>query len=308
MPIKALACLLLLCTALAARATCPPSLEPPSTEALQAAQARAQDRGLLWRISKGGRSAHLYGSIHGGKLDWAMPGPKLSAALQQSDLLALELDPGDPAIQQQMAAGLARRRVEPDEALRRRLARHEAEACLPAGALAPLHPLMQAFTLTLLAARWEGLDSGYAQEQVLSGLARTLQRPVVSLETVELQLTALLPRDRPQALKMTHELLDLLEQDKARSVLRRMAEAWASSDLQALEDYERWCECAQSAEDRAQLRRLNDDRNPFLAERIDALVGAGHQLLAAVGALHMTGPQSLLRLLERRGYRIERLQ
>lgn len=303
------ACLALGAPALrAAPAACPPAAEAPSAEALQAAQARAQDRGLLWRINKDGRSAYLYGSIHVGKLDWALPGPKLAAALQDSDMIALELDPADPAIQQRMAAGMARRHIAPDESLRRRLARHEAEACLPQGALAGQHPLMQAFMLTLLAGRWEGLELAYAQEQVLSGMARTLQRQVVSLETVELQLGALLPKNRRQALKMTGELLDLLEEGKARSVLRRMAEAWENSDLQALEDYEQWCECAQSAADRAQLKRLNDDRNPYLAERIDALVQAGHQPLAAVGALHMTGPKALPRLLERRGFKVERLQ
>lgn len=292
-----------------ARAACPPAPEPPTPAALQAAQARAQDRGLLWRLSKEGRGvAYLYGSIHLGKLDWAIPGPRLAAALGDSDTVALELDPGDPAVQQQMATGLARRPLAPDAALRQRLARHEAEACLPGGALAGLHPLMQAFTLTLLAARWDGLDAGYAQEQVLSGLARAQQRPVLSLETAEQQLDALLPADRREALRLTGELLDQLEQGKVRPVLRRLAEAWEHGDLRALEDYEQWCDCVQSEADQAQFRRLNDARNPALAARIDALIAAGQRPLAAVGALHMTGPQSLPILLERRGYRLERLR
>ena len=55
-----------------------------------------------------------------------------------------------------------------------------------------------------------------------------------------------------------------------------------------LADYERWCECAVGAEDRALLARVNDERNPGLAEGIDALHRDGRKLLAAVGALHMT--------------------
>lgn len=289
--------------------TCPPAAKPPSPEALQAAQARASDRGLLWRLSKDGRQAYLYGSIHVGKLDWAIPGPKLAAALQDSDMLALELDPADPAVQQQMSAGLSLRRLEPDAPLRQRLDRHEAKACLPKGSLATIpHPLMQAFTLTLVEARREGLDPAYAQEQVLSGMAHSVQRPVVSLETVELQLDALLPREPAEAMEATSELLDLLEQGKARPVLKRLAEAWERSDLDTLANYEQWCECARNAAERAQLQRLNDARNPHLAERIDALIQAGHRPFAAVGALHMTGPQALPRLLERRGYQLERLQ
>ena len=56
------------------------------------------------------------------------------------------------------------------------------------------------------------------------------------------------------------------------------------------------------------MRALNDERNPALAERIDALHSEGRPLFAAVGALHMTGPQSLLRLLAARGFRIERVE
>lgn len=306
-----LGAVILLALAMPARAQtaappCPPPPEPPGAAALRAAQ--ASDRGLLWRLSKEGRaSAYLYGSIHVGRPDWSMPGPQLARALDESDTWALELDPADPAVQRALAEGLARRPLQPDAELRARLARQAALACLPEGALEGLHPLMQAFALSLLAARWDGLDAGYAQEQILSQRARALQRPVVSLESVEIQLAALLPETPAEALAQSRELLEQLEQDKVRPTLRRLGEAWARGDLAALEAYEQWCDCVQSEAERDQLRRLNDARNPFLAERIDALITRGHRLFAAVGALHMTGPQALPRLLEQRGYRLERL-
>ena len=56
------------------------------------------------------------------------------------------------------------------------------------------------------------------------------------------------------------------------------------------------------------MRRLNDDRNPALAQRIDALHGQGRRVFAAVGALHMTGAQALPRLMAERGYRVERIR
>jgi hypothetical protein len=55
------------------------------------------------------------------------------------------------------------------------------------------------------------------------------------------------------------------------------------------------------------LRRLNDERNPNLAARIDALHARGQRVFAAVGALHMTGPRALPALLAQRGYRVERV-
>jgi uncharacterized protein len=290
-----------------ASADCPPApSQPPSAAQMQQAQARARDRGLLWRISKDGRSAYLYGTIHVGTLDWAMPGPLLRAALQDSSMLALELDPTDPAIQQQLAAGISRT-LTLDAALSQRLARRVAAACLPEGALASLHPLMQAVTLTLIEARRDGLDPAYAQELALAGMAQTRQWPVISLETVPQQLDALLPADEDEARRLIADTLDQLEQGKVRPMLKRLAEAWERGDLATLEQYERWCDCAETEADRAFLQRLIAGRNSGLAARIDSLHSQGRPLFAAVGALHMTGPQGLPALLAQRGYRVERL-
>lgn len=299
--------LLLLCLLLApARATLADPACPPAAVA-QTAPGAERDRGLLWRISKDGRSAWLYGSIHLGRPDWARPGPQLRAALQNSDTLALELDPTDPAIQQQLAAGLSRP-LPVDAGLRRRLAARVAAACLPEGALATLHPLMQAITLTMLEARWEGLEAGHGQEMVLSGEARSRGLAIVSLETARQQLAALLPADASEARRLTADTLEQLEQGKVRPMLRRLVQAWEQGDLQTLADYERWCDCADTPADRAFLRRLIEGRNPALAARIDALHAQGRQVFAAVGALHMTGPHGLPALLAQRGYRVERVE
>ena len=53
------------------------------------------------------------------------------------------------------------------------------------------------------------------------------------------------------------------------------------------------------------MKRLLDDRNPGLAASIDALHAGGKQVFAAVGSLHMIGPNGLPALLRKRGYKIE---
>jgi hypothetical protein len=55
------------------------------------------------------------------------------------------------------------------------------------------------------------------------------------------------------------------------------------------------------------MKRLTDERNAPMAERIDALHTEGKRVLAAVGALHMTGKQGLPKLLAARGYAVQRL-
>lgn len=289
-----------------AAAMCPPAPAAPTPEQIQAAQRDVRDRGFLWRISKQGHSSYLFGTLHVGKLQWIFAGPRLREAIAATDTLALELDITDPALQQNPPAAVTAPMALTDDT-RARLARQVAAACLPEQALQRLNPLMQAVTLTVLSARWEGLDAAYAQEIVLATAARVQQRPIVPLETAQSQMDVLLPSEPLQAQRMLDQTLEQLEHGRTRPLLRRLADAWAEGRLRELEDYTQWCECADQAEDRAFLRRLNDERNAPMAERIDALHGEGKRVLVAVGALHMTGEQGLPRLMAHRGYTVERL-
>ncbi len=291
-------------------AACPPVAQMPSPGQLQAAQQNARDRGFLWRIDRDGRSSYLYGTMHLGKLDWAIPGPQVRGALGAVDTLALELDLLDPALLQQFAASLAGK---PDAvvlpaALQARLARQTAAACLPPAALDGQHPVMRAITLAMLAARWDGLDPSYAQELVLGGFARAAKLAVVALETVDQQMTALIPAEPAKALLMIGQALDQLEAGTTRRATARLAKAWAESRIDDLAQYEIWCDCVASDDDRAFLKRLNDDRNPALARRIEAVHASGKRVFAAVGALHMTGAMALPKLMAERGFKVERIE
>ena len=288
-----------------AHAACPPSLPPAS--AAQMAAAERQDRGFLWSVERDGRTSYLYGTLHVGKPTWMRPGPRVSEALAASDVVALEIDPGDPGVQAELLAGDDRAPVKLPPPLKARLARQVQAACVPAAAVAGLSAAMQAVMLGVLEARWAGLDPGFAQEQALAQRARDDGREVVALETVALQKKVLVPESESEALAMIDSSLAELESGSGRRMIARLARAWERSDLATIAGYERWCECARTAAERAALRALNDDRNPGLAERIEALHAGGQRVFAAVGSLHMTGPKGLPRLLEARGFRVERV-
>ena len=284
----------------------PPVAQTPTPAQIEAAQRDARDRGFLWRITKQGRSSYLFGTLHLGRMPWVFAGPRLREALANTDTLALELDLTDPAVLQNPPAAATAPMLLSD-AQRTRLSRQVAAACVPEAALQRLNPLMQAITLTVLAARWEGLDATFAQEIVLATTARVQQRPIVSLESAQSQLALLLPTDPAEAQRLLDQALDQLEKGRARPLLRRLAEAWAEGRIHEIENYAQWCECADTPQDRAFLRRLNDERNAPMADRVDAMHRDGKRVLVAVGALHMTGDQGLPRLMAARGYAVERL-
>jgi len=281
---------------------CPPTVTSAGkTESAGA----ARDRGLLWRLRRDGRTSFLYGTLHIGKPAWRQLGPQVSASLRASDVLALEVDPNDPALLEALAE--LRHGAELPAALRERLKRAYERACVAPESMAALHPVLQATSLTVLEARWLGMDPIYAMEQLLGVQARALGRRVVALETAAQQRAALVPDSDEESQALIEQSLKQLEDRSVRRVLARLATAWESGDLAALSDYEAWCECIANDSDRALLHRLNDERNPLLADGIEAQHRQGRRVFAAVGALHMTGPKSLPRLLAARGFKVERV-
>jgi hypothetical protein len=289
-------------TQFAQAATCPPAPAMPTAAQAERWARGAPDRGVLWRISRGGHSSYLFGSLHVGKPDWAYPGPALRAAWEATEVLAVELDPAD--VGPVLAAAPPPAPLPP--ALARRVEAQARAACLPPGALGTLPALLQLSTLTLLEARHDGFDAGFGQDLMLLARAKAEGRPVQSLESVEEQLAALEP-DPAELPALVDGGLRQLQRGQVRAPLRRLAAVWSRGDLATLADYPRWCACADTPAERAWLVRVNDERNVHLAERITALHGAGQRLLVAVGALHMSGPQALPQLLAARGFEVQAL-
>jgi uncharacterized protein YbaP (TraB family) len=290
-----------------AAAECLATSPSPTAAQWAAAQPEAIDRGLLWRLSKDGHVSYLFGTIHVGTPSWRLPGPVLRQALAHSEVLAVEIDPADPAVGEHMARTARASVAALPEPLQQRLQEQIRIACLPQAALRGLHPVLQVLSLSVLAARREALDPAYAQETMLAAMARRAGLPIVSLEGVDRQLQALLPENAGETQAMVDQALVQLERGSVGPVLRHLAEAWAAGDLDTLHGYASWCECADTDEQRVWLRRLNDERNPGLADGIAALHRQGQRVFAAVGALHMTGPAALQDLLVQRGFAVERM-
>ncbi|CAN5898705.1 TraB/GumN family protein [soil metagenome] len=287
-------------------AECPPAPTIPASQ-LTPTQGAPRDRGFLWRISASGHTSWLYGTIHINKEDWALPGPETAAALRASKTLALEMDLDDPSIQQRFARLISRHAGNLPAALVPRVNAQLARVCLPENLLGKMHPSMLLSTIELIGLRAVGLYFEYGADQMLAEKARAERKPIVSLETPDVQADAILGPDATVDIDELTESLDALEGDRSEALTRTLLKTWAESDLPGLESYAQWCDCMTTPKEIAATRRLIDDRNPALADGIDALHRKGRSVFAAVGALHMIGPAGLPELLRQRGYRVERV-
>lgn len=292
----------------APRADCPPTaptaLPDPARQA-----AAATDRGLLWRLDKDGRTSWLYGTVHVNRLDWALPGPTVRQALRDVDVVALELDPSDPEIPRRMLAPVdasRRQRVLAGDA-GEQLAALWQGACLPRESLlANAAPLLQVMTVALQQMRRDGFHPELAADVMLWAVARRLGKPVVALETVAVQMEAITIADEAEERDLVRQSIEELRNGDGREVLLRLLRAWEQGDAADLAAYASWCRCVDTPAEQAWMKRLNDDRNVALAARLTELHG-GTTFFAGVGALHMTGPNALPRLLAARGFQVQRV-
>ena len=288
---------------------CPPPPAIPTADEVQAMVKRAKDRGFLWKYEKGANTGYLYGSIHLGRREWIVPGPKTMAALQTAGVIALELDILDPEIQHQLAdpTQFGIKKVTLPPPLKLRMETVAKRVCAPVEALETLHPMMQLITVTIQDARFSGFEMTYGSEMFLSGFSRGAKKRIESLETAELQMHALLGGEPQEIIETVENGLALFETGKYRAQTERLMNAWATRNLEELQRYEEWCECMVTETDRKYMKGLIDDRNPHLAAGIDKLSRDGRKVFAAVGSLHMIGPNSVPKLLEKMGYKIERV-
>ena len=238
--------------AVAAPATCPAKATVPGKNEMQAMVRDAQDRGLLWRVSHDGRDSWLYGTSHVGRREWLMPGRTVMGAMMKSDKLALELNVLDPEVSKSLAQGMKARDDAPElsAALAARLELQREKAC--AQDIAPLRPMPRWWPCRPGRAAF-GVYPDYGVDMMLAGMAAGLKKPVVGLETPELQIRELFSDDPAQVSESVSEGLKQLESGKAPEMVNLIADLWADGRQDRLENYADWCDCANTPHERAQL-------------------------------------------------------
>ena len=160
-------------------------------------------------------------------------------------------------------------------------------------------PELQIASLSVMAARRDTARSGQCSDLVL--LARQFGKPVASLETPGTQVQALQMPSPAETIAFVSSALDDLESGRTRPMLNRMAKVWTEGNYAELSRFESWCNCVDTAAERAAMKRMLDDRNPQLAAAIDTLHSGG-TVFAAVCSLHLIGSKGLPALLRQRGY------
>ena len=339
------ACLVLALAASAQQAdpapphNCPPPAPELTPLVLAQLRSTAKDVGPLWRLEKDGRVSWLYGTIHVGRLEWQVPGPKVRDALKASDTLALEanLSLRLPEI---AAAGVPNHALRIDSAnaaqvpqkLAVQIDRFCAVPVTPPGSynawLNTLSPEKYLRWIAGVFAQRSGLFYSFGIEHVLIRQAVDMNKPIAELEKAEDRLAyANLVNQRIQHLSHIAAASGTTESNEAEkssgkfsafamlleeSVLAQLesgvapvAAAWAAAQSADCTDRSSWCweDAAPSASDLLE-KQANLQRESRMADALSQLHDAGQQVFAAVGMAHVE-PSRLPALMRARGFIVE---
>ena len=276
------------------------------------AQTRQSDgkytKGLLWRVSKVGiAQSYIFGTIHIADprvLD--LPDP-VSGALARAKRYYTESFQGEREAMRFLEAGQFDdgRRLEPliGAGAYAKVVGMLRERQVPDDVVARLKPWAALANLTVTPEDYEKLTL----DQKLVEIARARNLRVLSLEGVEEQISVFdrIPLDTQVAL--LRHALD--HRDELAAMVEPTIRAWMNRDLAGIHGAsmlaaERYPEVA--GHYRILFQRVVENRSIVMAHRLFMPLREGGAFVA-VGANHLYGAGGILALIEKQGYRVERV-
>jgi len=269
------------------------------------AGASAAERHSLWSLKGKTNTVYLLGSVH--FLNKSEPLPKaIDEAYSEAEALLMELDMDDldPLEVQQVTLELGV--LPPDHSLESllgsetygRVAAKSRELGLDPTLLNRFRPWLAAMTLVQLHLMKLGLDPESGIEQRLTARAAEDGKPIHGLETLRQQLGMLASLTEEQQREFLLYSVD--DAERAAQEAEELIAAWRRGDTEALSKL-----LAEGFEEYPDLYRpLTVDRNRRWLPKIEELLQAKEDYLVVVGALHLVGEDSVIELLERKGYKV----
>lgn len=279
----------------------------------QIAWAQSEVRPPLWEIRAGDATAYLFGTIHVGAADF-YPLPEIvESAFRNSDTLAIEVDQNNA---QEAASAVAIALYTPPDSIENHLEPALLASAQKASAqyglqflqLRQMKPYLLMFTLTMLEYGRLGFDPAYGLDAHFSQRARRDGKRVVTLESMNQQMSMLdnlSPKLQSAMLQIT---VDEINSGEVPDLVDEMITAWRTGDTEQLNE-------VLSAEERKLKPTLAKEfrhhflteRNAAMAQQIDDMLRDGQRVFVAVGALHMVGKDSIPVLLRKKGYAVNPL-
>ena len=271
--------------------------------------AHADSKHFLWRVSKGGDTLYLAGSVHVLRSsDYPLP-QVMEQAFKDSAGLVEEIDLADldaEGMQMDMLKtgayqdGRKLQSMLPPELYQKLVQAADADG-LDMQLLGGLKPWLASLMLLdaqLVKAGYDpqdGADAHFAAE------AKSQHKPVTGLERPQDQIGILARLSERDQVALVQQAVD--ESSSFETEVQQMITAWHAGDSTALDkdlkdEFGGYPEVYQA---------MLVTRNRAWIPKLETLLNSGKQYFVIVGALHLVGPDGLLQQFKKDGYTVEQL-
>jgi uncharacterized protein YbaP (TraB family) len=273
------------------------------------AAAPADDKHFLWRVSKGDAVVYLAGSIHVLRpSDYPLPEIMESTFRKSAGLVEeIDLTHFDPESAQleMMKIGAYPQgqslatQLSPD--LYRQVSELAKQQKVDMAMLDPMKPWLASIVLLDNQLVKEGFDPSSGVDIHFADEADAVHKPVSGLETADFQLGMLAKlSDKAQQTMLVQSLQDAGDTDHE---MQAMMDAWRHGDTGML-----------GKELQTEFGPYPDiyqtvlvQRNRSWVPKLESLAASGKQYFVVVGALHLVGPDGVLSMMQKDGFKIEQL-
>jgi uncharacterized protein len=169
----------------------------------------------------------------------------------------------------------------------------------PAAAMAKFKPWMAALTVATLPLTKSGMEVGLGIDKYFLDKAGTAKKKVVEAESAEWQIKLLSGFSSELQEKYMASALE----DGGLEKVKKIEDVWISGDAAALDALIH----EKSSVPEAITRSMLEDRNPHMADIAEQHLKSKETAFMVVGAAHMVGAEGVVKLLEKRGYKVEQV-
>jgi uncharacterized protein YbaP (TraB family) len=268
----------------------------------------------LWTVKGPHAMLYLFGSVHVMKKDVHWETPKVKDALTASSTLYLEIAGLDPASVQAAQPEIMQLGTDQEHPLSTKLSKPDIDLLdqavktmgLPGEqALEPMQPWLAYLSISVVPMIQAGYDPKSGIDTLLEAEAKAANKPVKGLETLSQQIHYLADMAPALQLQMLHQAL--VDMPKSVAETNTMVADWTRGDVDAI---------AKMNNDEMKTKypelykTLLVERNERFADALAAMLKdpAGGTSFIAIGAAHLAGPDSVLKMLEKRGFTATRVE
>jgi len=273
-----------------------------------AAQTRpAGGKSFLWKVQSGSGVMYLAGSVHALTPDAYPLNPVYQRAFDAAGALVEEIDLAEADPLTSGPALLAKGMYQDGRTFDRVVSRQTADLVkeklkntpFAVEMIQPMKPWMVMLMLEALGSQDAGLDPELGLDKHFYDMAAGAGKTVVGLETAESQMNRF--DKMPEAMQEQMLRTELAEMDTEKAGLRALLTAWQTGDAAAIEKML----LSSFNSNPVAYASLITERNRNWMPQLDACLKRSSPCFVIVGAAHLVGPEGLLAMLQKRGYRVE---